>query len=113
MVHHFAINTVFTVSGEIVLGLTVALVVVLAIVAVASVVLSARAIVAPVVVLLSWLLTLLRFKCSHVLFWLERVLQIVRHGVYGGKLLVHLHSVVCEENLVGFLNCEPRLVLVR
>ena len=41
MVHHFAVNTVFTVSGEVVFGLTVVLVVVLAIVAVASVILSA------------------------------------------------------------------------
>ncbi len=40
MVHHFAVNTVFTVSGEVVLGLIGVLVVVLSIVAVAFVVLS-------------------------------------------------------------------------
>ncbi len=41
MVHHFAINTVFTVSGEVVSGLIGVLVVTLPIVAVASVFLSA------------------------------------------------------------------------
>ncbi len=68
MVHHFAMNTVFTVSGEVVFGLIVVLAVVLAVVAVAPVVLSARTIAAPVVVLLLRLLPLLRFKSSYILF---------------------------------------------
>jgi hypothetical protein len=115
MVHHFAVNTVFTISGEVVPGLAGVLVEVLAIVAVASVILSARSIVAtaPIVVLRPWLLSLLRFESSNVLFLLGRIFKFVRHCMYCGELLVHLHPVIREENFVCFLHREPRLILVR
>ena len=109
MVHHFTVNTVFTISGEVVPGLTGVLVVVLSIVAVASVILSARSIVAaaPIVVLWPWLLSLLRFESSNVLFLLGRIFKFVRHRVHCGELLVHLHPVIREENYVCFLHREP------
>jgi hypothetical protein len=109
MVHHFAVNTVFTISGEVVPGLTRVLLEVLAIVAVASVILSARSIVAtaPIVVLCPWLLSLLRFESSNVLFLLGRILKFVCHCVHCGELLVHFHPVIHEENFVCFLHREP------
>jgi hypothetical protein len=66
MVHDFAVNTVFTISGEVVPGLIGVLVEVLAIVDVASVILSARSIVAtaPIVVLRPLLLSLLSLKAA-------------------------------------------------
>ena len=70
MIHHFAVNTVFTVSGEVVFGLAGVLVEVLAIVAVAP------------VVLLPLLLSLLRFESSDVLFLLSRIIGVVRQGVH-------------------------------
>jgi hypothetical protein len=83
MIHHFAVNTVFTVSGEVVFGLAGVLVEVLAI-AVAPVVLSARSVIAtaPIVVLLPLLLSLLRFESSDVLFLLSRIIGVVRQGVH-------------------------------
>jgi hypothetical protein len=109
MIHHFAVNTVFTVSGEVVSGLAGVLVEVLAIVAVAPVVLSARSIIAAasIVVLLPLLLSLLRFESSDVLFLLSQVIGFLRHRVHGGELLVHFHPVVREENFVCFFHCEP------
>jgi hypothetical protein len=84
MIHHFAVNTVFTVSGEVVFGLAGVLAEVLAIVAVAPVVLSARSVIAaaPIVVLLPLLLSLLRFESSDVLFLLSRIIGVVRQGVH-------------------------------
>ncbi len=109
MVHHFAVNTVFTISGEVASGLTRVLVEVLASVAVASVILSARSIVAtaPIVVLWPWLLSLLRFESSNVLFLLSRIFKVVHHRMHCGELLVHFQPVVGEENLVCFLHREP------
>ncbi len=84
MIHHFAVYTVFTVSGEVVSWLAGVLVEVLAIVAVAPVVLSARSVIAgaPIVALLPLLLSLLRFESSDVLFLLSQIIGFVRHGVH-------------------------------
>jgi len=112
MVENFAIDTEFTVSGNIGPGMVGALA---GVVEVGFATLSSGTIVAPVVEILHLpvLLPLLRSESRNILllFRIHEVL-ICWHGMNLWGLFVHLQPVVSEENFVGVFNGEPRLVFV-
>jgi hypothetical protein len=119
VIHDFAVDTKFTISGSVGLGLVgriVALIVLLvAVVVVGPLVLAPRVIVASVGIRLeaSILWPLLRPESRDVLLVGFSVDGLLVDGVNGGGLLVHLHSVIDEKNFVCIFHSQPGLILVR
>ena len=118
MIQNFAICTKFTISGVVGFGLTglvvVLIVLPVAVVVVGSVVLTSRAIVAPVGTGLkcSILWPLLLSESRDVLLVVLRAVGFFVDGVNGVGLFVHLHSVIGEVNFVCVFYRQSGLILV-
>jgi hypothetical protein len=115
VIHDFAVDTKFTISGSVGFGL-VGLVVVLpvAVVVGGPVVLTPRAIVGSVGVRLeSSILPLLRPESRDVLLVGLPIVGLLVDGVNCGRLFVHFQLVIGEVNFVSIFYHQSGLILVR
>ncbi len=116
VIHYFAVDTKFTISGCIGLGLVGLVVVLLVAVAVdGPVVLSSGAIIASIGVRLKTpiLLPLLPSE-SHDVLWIGLpIVGLLVDGVDWGWILVHFQPVIGEVNFVTVFYHQSGLILVR